>query len=165
MATDNSPPRIRLILTLAVGTVVTLFVLKFVFDSYFTEMMEREAKAKVAQPVELWKLREEESKKLSGGPLPIDKAISELSSKGREASPLIAPQPSSDEQPITGWSQGTRALAAKAAGGEAKKSEPAAVGDAGATTTTTTTAAAAAAGDGGALPHPNPPPKGEGAQH
>jgi len=149
MATDNSPPRIRLILVMALGTVGTLFVLKFVFDSYFTFMFEGEAKAKLAHSVELGQLREEENKKLTGSPIPIDKAMSELSSKGRESSALIAPLPSQDDGPLVGWAQGVRALQAKATGGEAAGQEPS-KGDASTTTTT-----AAVAGDAGA-PHTDP---------
>ena len=40
MATDQSPPRIRLILSIALGTLVSLVSLKFLLDSYFTEMFE-----------------------------------------------------------------------------------------------------------------------------
>ncbi|WP_394837081.1 hypothetical protein LVJ94_09250 [Pendulispora rubella] len=154
MATDNSPPRIRLIMVMAFGTVGTLFVLKFVFDSYFTFMFEGEAKAKIAAPAELAKLHEEETKKLTGSPIPIDKAMGELASKGRESSTLIAPQPSQDDGPLTGWSQGLRAKAAAKAGEGAANDAPkkadaatppsttsAQVGDAGATPQKTAEAA------------------------
>ncbi len=152
MATDNSPPRIKLILVLAISTVVTLFVLKFIFDSYFTEMMEHEAKAKTVEPIEVRTIRAEEDKKLTGSPVPIDKAISDLASKGREASPIIAPQPSDDTAAQVGWLQGSRALAAKAAEGEGAKKEaaPAPSSSAAAApapgSTTTTTAATTDAG-------------------
>jgi hypothetical protein len=147
MATDNSQPRNQLILVLAVGTVLILFGLKFVFDSYFVGMMETEAKAKQAQPEELWKLRDDEKKKLEGSPVPIQKAMGDLVSKGRESSPLITPAPSDDQAPMVGWSQGTHALAAAAAGGAAPGDHhdaPVAAGsDAGVTTTTSATADAA----------------------
>ena len=147
MATDNSPPRIRLILVMALGTVGTLFVLKFVFDSYFTFMFEGEAKAKQAIPAELLKLHEEEAKKLTGSPIPIDKAMGELASKGRESSALIAPQPSQDDGPLVGWAQGVHAKeAAKSGGGETSKEAP--KGDAATPPSTT----AATVGDAGAAP-------------
>jgi len=158
MATDNSPPRIRLILIMAFGTVGTLFVLKFVFDSYFTDMWEGEAKAKMAPALELAKLHEEETKKLTGSPIPIDKAISELSSKGRESSALIAPQPSTDDGPLVGWKEGQRALQAKAAETNAAHEPAVAGGDA---STTTTTGAAATKGDAGVNA---PPPAAGGAK-
>ncbi|WP_394822695.1 hypothetical protein [Pendulispora albinea] len=147
MATDNSPPRTRLILVMAVATAVTLFVLKFILDSYFTTMWEGEANAKIPPALELAKLHEEENKKLTGSPIPIDKAISELASKGRESSALIAPQPSSDDGPLVGSS-----LLAKKGGSAAASPESAAPAQDASTTTTTAAPANANKGDAGA-PH------------
>jgi|GEM_PF-1073066 len=152
MATDQSPTRNRLILTIAISTLVTLVGLKFVFDSYFIDMMESEARAKIATPDELQKLRADERQKLTGSALPIDRAMHDLALKGREGAPLITPEPSSDDAPLVGWAQGERAKAASAAaatdGGAATASPtlnaPAAdggatatvAGDAGSTVTT-----------------------------
>ena len=105
MATDNSPPKIRVILTIAFSSVVILGALNFVFRSYF-QMMTAEANAShLRPPAELIKLREGEQKNLTTGALPIDKAIAELASKGRESEGLkdIAPQPSNDLGPMVGW--------------------------------------------------------------
>lgn len=167
MATDDSQPRNRLILILAVGTLATLFALKFVFDSYFIGMMEGEAKAKQAQPEELWKLRDEEKKKLEGSPVPIAKAMSDLASKGREGSPLIAPQPSDDTGPMVGWSLGARAQQGAPEGHSAAPTEGAPAdeheaGDAGAAAPETN----AASGDAGAAPQNAPAPAADaGHQH
>jgi len=87
--------------------------------------MEHEAKAKSAEPVEVRGIRAEEDKKLTGSPVPIDKAMLDLASKGREASPLIAPQPSDDTAAQVGWLQGSRALAAKEAEAQGAKKETA----------------------------------------
>ena len=98
MATDNSPPKIRVILTIAFSSVVILGALNFVFRSYF-QMMTEEAEHQHLRPAEaLIKLREGEQKNLTTGALPIDKAIAELASKGRESEGLkdIAPQQSTD---------------------------------------------------------------------
>ncbi|WP_394847569.1 hypothetical protein LZC95_08895 [Pendulispora brunnea] len=159
MATDNSPPRNRLILVMALGTVGTLFVLKFVFDSYFTFMFEGEAKAKIAAPAELAKLHEEETKKLTGSPIPIDKAMGELASKGRESSALIAPQPSQDDGPLTGWSQGLKAKEAAKGGEGAAKEAP--KGDAATPPSTT----AATVGDAGAGAAPQKTAEAHDAGH
>jgi hypothetical protein len=133
MATDQSQPRNRLIAILAFGTVASLFVLKFVFDSYFIDMYESEAHAKLAKPEELWKIRDDENKRLTQSPTPIDQAMQQVG-RGREASPLVTPEQSTDNAPLVGWGQ----LAAGHAG-----AAPAA-GDGGATAT-----AAGTTADGG----------------
>ena len=104
MATDQSPPRTRLIVILTVVTVASLGILKPIFDSYFTDMFESEAKAKILAPEELRKQRQEEDLKLVG----IDKAMSDLA-HSREGSALISPARSNDTASLVGWSQ----LAAK----------------------------------------------------
>src|SRR6185436_20054936 len=104
MATDQSPPRHRLIFVMAAITLVSLVGLKFAFDSYFTDMFETEAKARIPKPEELWKLRDDEAKRLSQSPVPIDQAMQQIG-HGREASPLIAPQPSNDDAPMVGWAR------------------------------------------------------------
>jgi hypothetical protein len=104
MATDQSPPRTRLIVTLTVVTVVCLGTLKPIFDSYYTDMFEAEAKAKLAAPDEVRKERAEEDQKLNGGPLSIEKAMGDLA-HGREGSALIAPLQSNDVAPLVGWSR------------------------------------------------------------
>ncbi len=147
MATDNSPTRNKLIFVLAAVTVVILGALKFAFDDYFAFMMEGEAKAKLATPTELEALHAEEAKKLASGPLPIDQAMKQLGTQGREASPLITPQPSNDDGPLVGWSKGERAIRAAEEAKNAPPPEPmpmktADMADAGATPT-------AAVADGG----------------
>lgn len=104
MATDQSPPRLRLIISIAVGTVVVLVSLKFVFQSYFTDMMEEAAASKFVGPDEVNALHASETAKLTNGPaVPIDQAMSQLASQGRLGSTLIAPQPSDDTAALTGW--------------------------------------------------------------
>src|SRR5437899_12805674 len=105
MATDNSPPKIRVILTIAFSSVVILGALNFVFQSYFQMMTDEAEHARLRPAQELIKLREGEQKNLSSGAMPIDKAIAELAAKGREsqALPDIAPQQSNDLGPMVGW--------------------------------------------------------------
>jgi hypothetical protein len=111
MATDNSPPRIRIILTVAFSSLVILITLNYVFRSYFIMMTEDVEHDHLWKPVELMKLHEGEEKNLTTGALPIQKAMSELAQPGREGSAAltqyadITPQPSNDMGPMVGWLQ------------------------------------------------------------
>jgi len=105
MATDQSPPRLQLIISIAVGTVVVLVGLKFVFDSYFTNVWEGEEQSKLVTPDEVNAMRADQIAKLTNGPaVPIDQAMSMIATKGRLSSTLITPQPSDDLGAVTGWS-------------------------------------------------------------
>jgi hypothetical protein len=69
--------------------------------------MERaEIGRKVGTPDSLIDLRAEDKRALSGGPMPIDKAMQMLAAKGRlNASPDIMPSASKDPAPLEGWSK------------------------------------------------------------
>ncbi len=157
MATDQSPPRTTLILVIAVATVVTLVSLKFIFDSYFTDMMESEARAKVATPEEVVQLHADEQKKLTTSPaVPIDQAMAELGSKGRLFSADIAPQQSDDRAALTGWAHLHEGLPAGASGettGAPGGGAAPAAGDAGTTTTPPGPPPGFDAGPGNVLPN------------
>jgi hypothetical protein len=109
MATENSPPQIRIILTVAFSSVVILGALNFVFHSYFLMMTEEVEHAHLAKPEELLKLREGEQRNLASAPLPIGQAMQELASRGRTnyaaftSQADITPQPSNDLGPMVGW--------------------------------------------------------------
>ena len=111
MATENSPPQIRTILTVAFSSVVILAALNYVFRSYFVMMTEEVEHDHLAKPAELLKLREGEQRNLSTAPLPIGQAMQELASRGRTnyqafaAQADITPQPSNDLGPMVGWVQ------------------------------------------------------------
>jgi hypothetical protein len=110
MATDQTPPRIKLILQVAIATPLILIGLKFVLDSYFIWMSEEASAEKMAPTTELTKLREGEQKALTSGPTPITAAMMEVS-KGRaeQGGPeLIQPQPSDDVAPLAGWAKAPR---------------------------------------------------------
>lgn len=104
MATDNSPPKIRVILTIAFSSVVILGALHFVFHSYF-QMMTEEAEHTHQRPAqELLTLREGEARNLASGPMPIGNAIKALASaRDRAALKDIEPQQSTDMGPLVGW--------------------------------------------------------------
>jgi hypothetical protein len=109
MATENSPPQIRIILTVAFSSVVILAALNYVFHSYYLMMTEEVEHAHLAKPEELLKLREGEQRNLTTAPLPIAKAMQELASRGRTnyaafaQSADITPEPSNDLGPMVGW--------------------------------------------------------------
>jgi hypothetical protein len=109
MATDQSPPRIRIILTIAFSSFVILVTLNFVLRSYFLMMTEQVEHDHLAKPEELIKLRAGEERNLTTSPVPIKKAMAELQMRGREGSdalkPLadITPQQSDDLGPMVGW--------------------------------------------------------------
>jgi hypothetical protein len=107
MANDNTPPRIRLIVTVTFITVVTLVALKFVFDSYFAYMSDQATHEKLAEPVARRNLAEIEKKHLTGSPLPIEAAMAKLAQGARTDGDLsdVEPKPSEDNGPLIGWSK------------------------------------------------------------
>ena len=161
MATDNSPPRIRIILTIAFSSLVILIALNYVFRSYFLMMTEEVEHDHLAQPVELQKLRAGEQKNLSASPLPIAQAMQELATKGRTnyaayaGQADITPQASNDMGPMVGWVRNpNQAVIEAIAAAEAADAGPGPmVGDGGAPAMAGDAGKAAAAlSDGGAGP-------------
>lgn len=148
MATDNSPPKIRVILTIAFSSVVILGALNFVFKSYFQMMTDEAVHAHLRPAAELLKLREGEQRNLTSGAMPIDKAIALLGSKGRDADKDITPEPSADMGPMVGWVRAPNQAVVDRLTKEAEEAEKA---DAGAAPTATADGGAATATDGGAV--------------
>jgi hypothetical protein len=112
MAADDTPPKNRLIATLALVSLCTLVVLKFILTSYFNEMVEADKRGKITKPEELYAIRAEQTKNLTTSPIPIDKAMSDLE-KGRPD--LVLPHPSDDTGPLIGWAKTPKVLPAKPA--------------------------------------------------
>lgn len=107
MAHDQTPPRMKLILQIAIVTPLILLLLKVILDSYFVWISEEATAEKMAPTTELNKLREGEKKNLTSGPMPITAAMMEVS-KGRQEQggpELIQPQQSDDTGALTGWSK------------------------------------------------------------
>jgi hypothetical protein len=142
MAIDNTPPRLKLIVTIAVITVVTLISLDFVFRSYYAMMTDEASREKVAPTRDKDDQLKAEQAALTNAAMPIDQAMAQIA-KGQRPD-IITPQPSEDLAPMTGWSK-----LPKPAPTPLPKSQPetppSAMGDAGAATMT--------AGDGGAALH------------
>jgi hypothetical protein len=147
MATDQSPPRLNIIIGIAFVTVVVLVALKFVFGSYFTSVIEEAEASKFVPPSEITALHVDEAAKLNNSPaVPIDQAIQQLAAQGRLGSTAITPQPSDDVGPLTGWSH-LHDLDPKDANGAAAAPAVTGATDAGATPTAT--------GDAGATKNAN----------
>jgi hypothetical protein len=144
MAIDNTPPRLKLIITIAVITIITLVGIDFVLKSYYGFMTDDATHRKLAPTTALDEQRAAEKTALTSAN--IDQNIAQLAKGSR--TDIVKPTQSDDMGPMTGWSKSPKpAPAPEPAGGGAHSvpapgHEPAMTGDAG----------AAAMGDGGA-PH------------
>ena len=102
MAIDNTPPRLRLIGTIAVLTLVTLVALDFMLRSYYGYMTDAAIRSKLAPPIELEEQHKEEAKSLTAAK--IDQAMAQVA-KGGARPDAITPQQSDDTSPMAGWSK------------------------------------------------------------
>jgi hypothetical protein len=103
MAIDNTPPRLRLIGTIAVIVIITLVSLDFVFKSYYAYMTDEAQREKLAPTTEKTDQRAAEAAALSGAKLPIDQAMAQIA-KGTRGD-IVEPKPSEDMGAMTGWSK------------------------------------------------------------
>jgi cytoskeletal protein RodZ len=113
MATDQTPPRNRLIATITLVTLCVLVALKFILTSYYTQMTEAEQRSRIKSFDEIAQLRAEHEKQLRESPVSIDVAMQTLASRGRDGSELIAPQQSDDTAVLTGWAKAPKPLPPK----------------------------------------------------
>lgn len=108
MATDNSDPKIGLILKVAVISIATLIAVHVGLVSYFDQIAQAEEHRKFGEqkPEALTNLRSDEKARLTSGAMPIDKAMQQIAVRGRkEANPDIMPSASKDIAPLQGWSR------------------------------------------------------------
>ena len=103
MAIDNTPPRLRLIVTIATIVVITLVSLDFVFKSYFAFMTDEAKHEKIAPKKDLLAQLAVEQGAFAGAKVPIDQAMSQVAKGTRPE--LITPTQSEDMAPMTGWSK------------------------------------------------------------
>ncbi len=143
MATDNTPPRLKLIITIAAITVITLVGIDFILKSYYGMMTDQAQREKNAPTRDKDEQRKAEQAALTGATIPIDQAMGQLSKGGRAAE--ITPQPSDDIGAMTGWSKLPKPAPVPQPHGAAA-AEPTAGGDAG----VSGDGGAAAGSDGGA---------------
>ena len=105
---DDSPPSIRIIVGYSLLSVLILVGLKFGFDSYLDQSRIRVRGSHIAEShtvATLDEYREQQRSQLTGGAMPIDRAVQELGRRGRNAFPLVRPGDSYDLDPLRGWSQ------------------------------------------------------------
>ncbi len=107
MATDKSEPRVGLIVKIGVLSIATLVAVHAGLVAYYDDIAHAEEHRKIGEikPEALINLHEDEARRLTSGPLPIDKAMQQLAARGRMASPDIAPSASKDVAPLQGWSK------------------------------------------------------------
>lgn len=154
MATDNSPPRLKLIVTIAVITVITLLSLNFVLTSYYGVMSDEATRSKLAPTTDKDEQKKHEAQALSN----IDKAMKDVGSGNR----ATAVAQSDDLGAMTGWSKLPKAAPAPGAAAHPTTGDTVlSTGDAGAPMATD---AGTPAMDGGAK-LPVPAPKQEAPKH
>lgn len=108
---NNSPPQNLIILACAVGAAITLFTLKFGFDSYYDGMRDRQValnETTFDDTAQLHEARAEWQQALeSGNPMPVSEAMSQLASRGRNGFPQIRPaaQAEINTRALEGWNQ------------------------------------------------------------
>ena len=103
MATDNTPPRLRLIVTIAIIMVITLVGFDFVFRGYFGFMTDEAKHEKTAPKTDLIAQVLAEQSAFAGAKIPVDQAMGQIAKGSRPD--LIDPKPSDDLAPMTGWSK------------------------------------------------------------
>ena len=148
MAIDNTPPRLKLIVTIAVITVITLVGIDFVLRSYYGYMDDDAKRRKLAPTSALDDHHKAEKAALTSAN--IDQSMAQLAKGSR--TDMVKPTQSEDMGPMTGWSKLPKQPPAPdhgaqptPAGGGAGGHDMHAAGDAG-----------APHGDAGAAPHPAP---------
>lgn len=108
MENDSSDPRIGLIFKTGILSVAVLVGAHLSLTAYFDRMRQAEEYKKIGsiKPEALMSLRDDEKQRLTTGAMPIDKAMQQLSAKGRMgAAPDIMPSASRDVAPMQGWVQ------------------------------------------------------------
>lgn len=148
MAIDNTPPRLKLIVTIAVITVITLVAIDFAFKSYYSTMSDIAYREKTAPPKDRDDQHKAELASLAGGAMPVEKAMAQLAGARPDA---ISPQASDDLGAVTGWSKLPHPAPVPLAPASHDAPAPGTLADGGAAPMDAD-GGANAAGDGGALP-------------
>lgn len=103
MAIDNTPPRLKLIVTIAVITVITLVAIDFATKSYFAFMTDEAKHEKIAPTRDKDEQMKAEQAALTGASIPVDQAMAQVAKGMRPEA--ITPNASDDVAPVTGWSK------------------------------------------------------------
>lgn len=109
MASEDTRPKVRMLLTIGIVSVSLLVGIKFVLDSYYLDMVEGYEHGLLPKTELLDKTRTEQRAALDkgeNGNIPVSVAMQTLAAKGRDnADPLITAQPSDDIEPLKGWTK------------------------------------------------------------
>lgn len=146
MAVDNTPPKLKLIVTIGIIVVVTLIGLNFVFQSYMGYMTDMAYREKLAPTKDKEALRAAEQAAFAKAKMPVDEAMKQVAAGTRAAE--IAPQQSDDTGAMTGWMKLPKPL--PQVDMIKDKAVPVVAGDAGVATATGDAGAASVAADAGA---------------
>lgn len=103
MAIDNTPPRLKLIITIAAITVITLFAISFATQSYYAMMTDQARHEKIAPTRDKDDQTKAEATALTGAAVPIDQAMAQIAKGTRPEA--ITPTASEDLGPMTGWAK------------------------------------------------------------
>jgi len=102
MATDHTPPRLRLIVTIATIVIISLFVLQPIFKSYFAFMTDVAQGEKHAPRTDLMAQMAAEKAAFAAARVPIAQAATRIV---EERAGFIAPYDSEDTGAMSGWSK------------------------------------------------------------
>lgn len=105
---DDTPPQNAIIFAAAVLAVLSLFGLKYVFDSYAdrSEMRVRREHVQASRAIEdLHEYRRHAALELNGGSMPIDEAMTQLAEGGRGAFDQIRPVADTTTAALEGWAR------------------------------------------------------------
>ena len=103
---DETPPQNGIIFAAAILSLVTLFCLKYVFDSYLDASNIHVRRAHIATSHAsgtLAEYRAHAQDQLRGGEMPIGDAMDQLADRGRAAFPVIRPVADTNTGPREGW--------------------------------------------------------------
>lgn len=103
MAIDNTPPRLKLIVTIAAITVITLIAISFATQSYYAMMTDEARHEKIAPTRDKDDQVKAEATALTGASVPIDQAMAQVAKGTRPDA--ITPTASEDLGPMTGWAK------------------------------------------------------------
>ncbi len=87
----------------AITTIAVLFGAQHWYASYLDVSVVHGLEVDAPMNEKLAAVRAQEQQKLSSGRMPIDRAMQALAQRGRMAFPLVAPKPSEDLSPMSGW--------------------------------------------------------------
>ena len=162
MASDDSRPKVRMLLTIGIVSVALLVGVKFVLDSYYLDMTENYEHGMLPKTEQLDQIRADQRgviDKGENGNIPVSVAMQNLAQKGRDnAGDLISPKPSDDVDPLKGWSKLKREVhLPPQVTTTAPPPEPMPMGDAGANATSKDGGAPAGDKKDGGAQHAPPP--------